>query len=88
MKKKFCLILACLLFQMTAVFAAVQMKVVAINEFRTDKPSDSLDVRVMKDTELGRYKIVQNSALHCKVMKIIDPKRGKRNATFYVQPLY
>lgn len=88
MIKKFCLILACLLFQMTAAFAAVQMKVVAINEFRTDKPSDSLEVRVMKDTELGRYTIAQDSALHCKVMKIIDPKRGKRNATFFVQPLY
>lgn len=86
--KKIAITFLCLLLQISSVFAAVQMKVVAINEFRTDKPSDRLDVRVLQETELGRYVIEQNSALHCKVMKIIDPKRGKRNATFFVQPIY
>lgn len=88
MMKKFTLIFACLMFTMSTAFAAVQMKVVAINEFRTDKPSDSLDVRVIEQTELGEYNIGVNSTLHCKVMKVIDPKRGKRNASFFVQPLY
>lgn len=88
MKKKICLVLSCLLLQMTATYAAVQMKVAAINEFRTDKPSDSLDVRVLEGGELGRYNIGKDSMLHCRVMKVIDPKRGKRNATFFVQPMY
>ncbi len=88
MIRKITLLLACLVFQMSATYAAVQIKVAAINEFRTDKPSDSLDVRVLEQAELGEYILDVNSTLHCKVMKIIDPKRGKRNATFYVQPLY
>ena len=88
MTKKIFLLLVCLLFQMSASFAAVQMKVVAINEFRTDKPSDSLDVKVAEDTELGKHKLGMNSTLHCKVIKVIEPKRGKRNASFYVQPEY
>lgn len=88
MKKKICLILSCLLFQISSVYAAVQVKVAAINEFRTDKPSDSLDVKILEGTELGKYSMQTGSVLHCKVMKIIDPKRGKRNATFYVQPMY
>lgn len=88
MRRKLVLLLACLLFQMTAAFAAVQMKVIAINEFKTDKPSDSLDVRVVEATELGKYNLGVNSTLHCKVIKVIEPKRGKRNASFFVQPLY
>ena len=88
MIKKTMLLFACLLLTMTGASAAVQMKVIAINEFRTDKPSDNLDVRVVEQTELGEHTIGGNSILHCKVMKVIDPKRGKRNATFFVQPLY
>ncbi len=87
MSKRITLILMFLLLQTTA-FAAVQMKVAAISEFRTDEPTDSIDVSVLKETELGKYIISINSTLHCRVMKIVDPKRGKRNATFFVQPMY
>lgn len=88
MIKKILLLLLCLILKMSTANAAVQMKVIAINEFRTDKPSDSLDVKVIEDASLGKYTIGRNSVLHCKVMKVIDPKRGKRNASFYVQPVY
>ena len=88
MIKKFVLLVICFLIQISAAHAAVQMKVIAINEFRTDKPSDSLDVRVVNETLLGKYTLGVNSILHCKVLKVIDPRRGKRNASFYVQPIY
>lgn len=88
MIKKFVLLIICFLIQISAAHAAVQMKVIAINEFRTDKPSDSLDVRVVNETLLGKYTLGVNSILHCKVLKVIDPRRGKRNASFYVQPIY
>ncbi len=88
MIKKFVLLVICFLIQISAAHAAVQMKVIAINEFRTDKPSDSLDVRVVNETLLGKYTLGVNSVLHCKVLKVIDPRRGKRNASFYVQPIY
>lgn len=88
MIKKFVLLIICFLIQISAAHAAVQMKVIAINEFRTDKPSDSLDVRVVNETLLGKYTLGVNSVLHCKVLKVIDPRRGKRNASFYVQPIY
>ncbi len=88
MLKKLFILVVGLILQMSSAYAAVQMKVIAINEFRTDKPSDNLDVRVVNETLLGEYTLGVNSVLHCKVLKIVDPKRGKRNASFYVQPMY
>ena len=76
-----------LLLQVTACHAATQIKVVALEEFRTDKPTETLKVRVLQDAVLGNYDIGVNSILECQVLKIVDPKRLKRNASFYVKPL-
>ena len=85
--KKVLLILALMFFQITACHAAVQMKVVALEEFKTDAPSETIKVKVLQDTVLGSYDIGVNSVLECQVLRIVDPKRLKRNASFYVKPL-
>ena len=88
MKKKILFTLLCCLFQTSVIFAADQIKVIAMSEFKTDSPSESLNVRVIEPSKLGHYDLSQNSILHCKVLKVVDPKRGKRNASFYVKPSY
>ena len=85
--KKILISFICLLFSVTASQAAVQMKVAALDSFKTDSPAESMDVMVLQDTVLGENDIAVNSTLHCRVLKIVDPKRGKRKATFFVKPL-
>ncbi len=85
--KKILLILALMFLQITACQAAVQMKVVALEGFKTDAPTETIKVKVLQDYTLGEYDIAVNSILNCKILLVVDPKRGKRNATFYVRPL-
>ena len=85
--KKFIITLALMFFQISMCQAATQLKVVAIEEFKTTEPSETLDVKVLQSATLGNYDLGVNSILHCKVLQVVDPKRGKRNASFYVKPL-
>ncbi len=85
--KKFLIVSIFLLMQVSVCQAATHVKVVAMNEFKTDAPAENIDVRVVEETTLGRYDLGVNSILHCQVLQIVDPKRGKRNATFFVKPL-
>ena len=71
----------------SSVYAAVKMKVSALDEFKTEKPAKVINVRVREDVQLGSYELKQGDDLTCNVVKIVDPKRGKRNAAFYVQPV-
>ncbi|MEI3267965.1 MAG: hypothetical protein V8R70_02190 [Candidatus Gastranaerophilaceae bacterium] len=87
MMKKLILLLSCILLQVSAAYAASQLHVVAMDEFKTDKPSKNISVRVLEPSELGRYQIGTNAVLNCQVLRIVDPKRGKRNATFFVKPV-
>lgn len=85
--KKILLAFICMLLQVSACYAATHLKVVALQDFKTEDPATSLDVKVLDEATLGRYDLGVNSVLHCQVLKIVDPKRGKRNATFFVKPL-
>ena len=87
MKKKIFLTLFCLLMQISASSAANQLKVAAMSEFKTDKPAKTIDVRVLESSPLGKYNLEVASILHCQVIKIVDPKRGKRSAIFFVKPI-
>ena len=71
----------------SSVFAAVQVKVSALDEFHTEHPADSIRVKVREDIVLGDYDLKQNDILKCSVYKVDNPKRGKRNAVFYVRPI-
>ena len=88
MKKKIFLTFLCFFIQISSCLAANQVKVAAMSEFKTDKPAKSIDVRVLEASPLGHYYLEPASVLHCQVLKIVDPKRGKRCAIFYVKPEY
>lgn len=84
--KKILLTLICLS-QISACFAADYLKVTAMEDFSTDSPKETFNVRLREDGTLGKYELPTNSILHCQVLQIVDPKRGKRNAVFFVKPL-
>lgn len=85
--KKFILTLFISILTLNASYAAVQLKVQALDEFKTDTPKKSIKVKVLKDTSLAKYNLHENDILDCSILKVVDPKRGKRNATFFVQPI-
>ena len=84
--KKILLTLICLS-QISACFAADYLKVTAMEDFSTDSPKETFNVRLREEGMLGKYELPINSILHCQVLQIVDPKRGKRNAVFFVKPL-
>lgn len=84
--KKILLTLICL-YQISACFAADYLKVTAMEDFSTDSPKETFNVRLREEGTLGKYELPTNSILHCQVLQIVDPKRGKRNAVFFVKPL-
>ena len=86
MKKGIILTILGLIFSITTVSAAVQMKVTAVNEFETDKPTKTINVRVNENITLGNYELKAGDVLKSNVLEVTDPKRGKRDAIFYVQP--
>ena len=85
--KKIIIAFVLLLIQISACHAACQMKVVALEEFRTDAPTETIKVKVLQESTLGKYDIGVNSILECQVLQVVDPKRLKRNASFYVKPI-
>ena len=84
--KKILLTLICLS-QISACFAANYLKVTAMEDFSTDSPKKTFNVRLREEGMLGKYELPTNSILHCQVLQVVDPKRGKRNAVFFVKPL-
>ena len=44
-------------------------------------------MRVLKDNYLDKYALKENDVLTCNITQIIEPKRGKRDASFVVKPI-
>ena len=78
----------CMIFPSAAFASSVQMKVTAMENFNTEYPSSQIKVRLNKDVQLGKYYIKSVDILEGQVLDVTDPKRGKRDASFYVKPLY
>ena len=87
MKKKILLAILFTFMTVHSAFAADQIKVVAMEEFKTAEPSEMINVKVLKASSLGKYELKENYILHCQVLQIVDPKRLKRSASFYVKPV-
>ena len=83
--KKFLILFFIFILQTTAAFAAIQVKVSALKEFKTDAPSKRITVKVLNSTELGKYTLSPDDMLECDVVQIQEPQRGKRNAAFAVK---
>ena len=87
MKKKILLSALSLILTLSAVNAASdKVHVSMINEFNTANPSQKIDVQVIENGALGSHILKTGDILHCNVVKVTDPKRGKRSATFAVCP--
>ena len=64
--------------------ASDKVHVAAVEEFDTIKPLQQIDVRVIEPSALGSYLLKSGDIIHCNVIKVTDPKRGKRAASFAV----
>lgn len=85
--KKLVLTLICLFCQFSICNAANYLKVTAMEDFDTASPKETFNVQLREDGFLGQYSLGVNSILHCQVLQIVDPKRGKRDASFFIKPL-
>ena len=87
MKKKLLLSLLTLCLTYTAANAdSYKVHVAAIENFNTAEPTSKMAVKVIEEANLGSYNLKPNDILYCNVIKVTDPKRGKRAATFAVCP--
>ena len=87
MKNKILLSLLSLFFTLTTVNAATdKVHVSIVGEFDTAHPSQSIDVSVIEDSILGSHILKKGDVMHCNIVKVTDPKRGKRSASFAVCP--
>ena len=66
--------------------AATYIKVEAMEEFTTANPAENMCLTVASDYNLGKYYLKSGDVLTCDVVKVVKPKRGKRDAKFYVKP--
>ena len=87
MKNKVIISVLALFITMSAANAASEkIHVAAIEDFDTANPLQKIDVRVLENSELGSNYLKAGDTIHCNVIKVTDPKRGKRSASFAVCP--
>ena len=66
---------------------ARNIKVVALDDFSTEKPTKTWNLMIAETfTVDNQYTISQGSTLHGKITKVKAPTRGKRNASFVFVP--
>ena len=87
MKNKYLLSLIMLVFSLASANAADNVKVIANSEFSTTNPTKTIDVTIAETSLIGTNALHENDILHCNVIKITGPKRGKRAASFVVAPV-
>ena len=71
----------------SAVFAAENVKVSALENFSTLEPTSHINVKVLSNTKLGQYELSEGDVLNCEVLKVSHATRGKRDASFVVKPV-
>ncbi len=85
MKKFIICLIICFLTTISAN-ASTNIKVEATEHFSTANPSKEFDVKILEDVNVHEHALKAGSTLRCKVNKVVPPKRGKRNAYFYLCP--
>jgi len=85
--KKILYLILILYLSVTAAYAeSNKVHVAAISEFSTANPPSTIDVDVLESCLLGSYYLKEGDIIHCNVIKVTKPKRGKRAASFVVYP--
>ncbi len=88
MKIKLIITIMAIIFSINTANAAInKVNVEAVSDFSTKNPVEEIDVKVVKDSKIGTYELHAGDVIHCKVLKVIPPKIGKRAASFNVSPL-
>lgn len=82
-----CTILS-LIFSTVLVYASDKVHVSSLSDFSTSAPAKTIDVKVLEDTNLGEYPLSAEDTIHCNVIEVTKPKRGKIAAGFKVKPVY
>lgn len=85
--KKFTQLFLALLLSTAVTYAAENVKVSPLEDFNTETPSKTIDVKVLSNAELGKYTLLENDTIHCEVLDISHATRGKRDASFVVKPV-
>lgn len=83
--KKLYLILVILILQTSACYAITNLRLKAQEDFTTANAPETIKFIVVKDSQIGEYKLKGDDIIECS-LKIKPPRRGKRNAVFYIQP--
>ena len=87
MKNKYLSLIVVFMLSIMAASASDKVHVYANSEFSTANPAKNIDVTVTEDALIGSNVLRTEDVLHCNVIKITNPKRGKRSATFAVCPI-
>ncbi len=80
------LILAMIIAIPAVIAASETVHVSAEESFSTANPAQKIDVCVVDNATLGSNLLKAGDVIHCDVVKVTAPKRGKRAATFAVCP--
>ncbi len=72
-----------LCFMLSCAFASDKIHVEALQSFNSDNPSESFKAKVIEDSQINDTPIYKGDIINCKLEKIKDPKRGKRDAKAY-----
>ena len=87
MKNKFILTVIVMAASLCSANAASEkIHVSALEKFNTLSPSKTINVTVLNDSKLGDYELKAGDTLNCNIVKVFEPKRGKRSASFVVTP--
>ena len=71
----------------SAAMASDKVHVEALGSFSSLAPAKTIDVKVIEPVLLGTNLLHKDDILHCNVVKVVDPKRGKRGASFVAEPI-
>lgn len=85
--KKFFVFLALLMFSSPVLAKSIPVE--ALNDFSTENPPKTMDVKILSDIVLDETTTLsQGDIVHGQITDISDPKRLKRDATFTFVPIY
>lgn len=85
--KKFFVFLALLIFSSPVMAKTIQVE--ALNDFSTEDPPKTLDVKVLSEIVLDeKITLSEGDVVHGQITDISNPKRLKRDASFTFVPLY
>ncbi len=82
MKKLFLLFCAMLL---SPVFASDKLHIRALEDFSSLEPKETFSAELIEDGQIDGLFVLKGDKLNCKLLKVTDPTRAKRDAKIFFQ---